>query len=144
MTISGKYNTKFQFQCLNFLFRNYFLAFAVRTSKKKLRWEDKNVNKIIKAFKYSFFVWCINIQIFKQGTVATELKEEKSMNKVKMSFYIQFYPDLFSSWWTYRPPSSSFFMQWLKMLTVQPWEIFCMHCRLKKNFPNDEITLNSK
>ena len=26
-----------------FSFRNYFLAFAVRTSKKKLRWEDKKV-----------------------------------------------------------------------------------------------------
>ena len=30
-----------------FFFRNYFLAFAVRTSKKKLRWEDKKVKHFL-------------------------------------------------------------------------------------------------
>ena len=62
--------------------RNYFLAFAVRTSRKKLRWEDKKVNK---DFHYHSSHLILITQIFKQGTVATELKEEKSVNKVPRS-----------------------------------------------------------
>ena len=41
-----------------FFFRNYFLAFAVRTSKKKLRWEDKKVKHfLIKTLNTLYITW---------------------------------------------------------------------------------------
>ena len=42
------YNSNITFsKLIFFFFRNYFLAFAVRTSKKKLRWEDKKVKHFL-------------------------------------------------------------------------------------------------